>query len=84
VGKVYDPEEMVADPQVQARDMVVEVKHPTFGTIKEFGIPIKLSGTPGTVRTAAPHAGEHTEAVLRELGMSAADIKALREKKIVG
>jgi len=83
VGKVYDPEEMVADPQVQARDMVVEVKHPTYGTIKEFGIPIKLSGTPGSVRTAAPHAGEHTEAVLRELGMSAADITALREKKIV-
>ena len=83
VGKVYDPEEMVADPQVQARDMVVEVKHPTLGTIKEFGIPIKLSGTPGSVRTAAPHAGEHTEAVLRELGMSAADITALKEKKIV-
>ncbi len=83
VGKVYDPEEMVADPQVQARDMVVEVKHPTYGTIKEFGIPIKLSATPGTVRTAAPHAGEHTEAVLRELGLSAAEALALREKKIV-
>src|SRR5499426_1070404 len=84
VGKVYDPEEMVADPQVQARDMVVEVKHPTLGTIKEFGIPIKLSGTPGTVRTAAPFSGEHSDAVLRELGLSAADAKALREKKIVG
>jgi alpha-methylacyl-CoA racemase len=83
VGKVYDPEEMVADPQVQARDMVVEIKHPTLGTIKEFGIPIKLSATPGSVRTAAPHAGEHTEAVLRELGLSTADVKALREKKIV-
>src|SRR5215468_11194641 len=84
VGKVYEPEEMVADPQVQARDMVVEVKHPTLGTIKEFGIPIKLSGTPGTVRTAAPFSGEHTDAVLRELGLSAADVTALREKKIVG
>src|SRR5499427_476170 len=84
VGKVYEPEEMVADPQVQARDMVVEVKHPTLGTIKEFGIPIKLSGTPGTVRTAAPFVGEHTDAVLRELGLAATDVKALREKKIVG
>src|SRR2546422_3107450 len=83
VGKVYEPEEMVQDPQVQARDMIVEMKHPTLGTIKEFGIPIKLSGTPGTVRTPAPYAGEHTEAVLRELGMSAADITALRDKKIV-
>jgi crotonobetainyl-CoA:carnitine CoA-transferase CaiB-like acyl-CoA transferase len=84
VGKVYEPEEMVADPQVQARDMVVEVKHPTLGTIKEFGIPIKLSGTPGTVRTAAPFVGEHTDAVLREFGLAATDVKALREKKIVG
>jgi alpha-methylacyl-CoA racemase len=83
VGKVYDPEEMVQDPQVQARDMVVEVKHPTLGAIKEFGIPIKLSGTPGSVRTAAPYAGEHTEAVLRELGLSASEMTTLREKKIV-
>jgi crotonobetainyl-CoA:carnitine CoA-transferase CaiB-like acyl-CoA transferase len=36
------------------------------------------------VRTAAPHAGEHTEAVLRELGLSAADVQTLRDKKIVG
>jgi alpha-methylacyl-CoA racemase len=83
VGKVYEPEEMVADPQVQARDMVVEVKHPTLGTIREFGIPIKLSGTPGSVRAAAPYSGEHTEAVLRELGLSASEVQALREKKIV-
>ncbi|HLF49806.1 MAG TPA: CaiB/BaiF CoA-transferase family protein [Methylomirabilota bacterium] len=83
VGKVYDPEEMVQDPQVQARDMIVEVKHPTHGTVKEFGIPIKLSATPRTVRTAAPATGEHTDQVLRELGMSAGDITALREKKIV-
>jgi len=83
VGKVYDPEEMVQDPQVQARDMIVEVKHPTHGTVKEFGIPIKLSATPGTVRTAAPATGEHTDQVLRELGISAGDITALREKKIV-
>jgi crotonobetainyl-CoA:carnitine CoA-transferase CaiB-like acyl-CoA transferase len=83
VGKVYDPEEMVADPQVQARDMIVEVKHPAHGTIKEFGIPIKLSATPGAVRAAAPHAGEHTDQVLRELGLAAGEIQALREKKIV-
>ncbi len=83
VGKVYEPEEMVADPQVQARDMIVELKHPTHGAIKEFGIPIKLSATPGTVRAAAPHAGEHTDHVLRELGLSPGEITALREKKIV-
>ncbi|HAM59268.1 MAG TPA: CoA transferase, partial [Candidatus Rokubacteria bacterium] len=46
VGKVYDPEEMVRDPQVQARNMVVEVEHPVHGTVREFGVPIKLSDTP--------------------------------------
>jgi alpha-methylacyl-CoA racemase len=83
VGKVLEPEEMVVDPQVQARDMVVEVEHPRHGKIREFGIPIKLSGTPGSVRVAAPHSGEHTDAVLAELGHSAPEIRALRERKVV-
>ncbi len=84
VGKVYDPEEMVQDPQVQARDMVVDVHHPRYGKVKQFGQPIKLSETPGSARTAAPYAGEHTDQVLRELGVSEAEIEALREKKVVG
>jgi crotonobetainyl-CoA:carnitine CoA-transferase CaiB-like acyl-CoA transferase len=84
VGKVYDPEEMVRDPQVQARNMVVEVEHPVHGTVREFGVPIKLSDTPGTVRAGAPHAGEHTDAVLRELGMSEDEIRALRATNVVG
>jgi crotonobetainyl-CoA:carnitine CoA-transferase CaiB-like acyl-CoA transferase len=83
VGKVYDPEEMVQDPQVLARDMVVEVHHPRYGAVKQFGQPIKLSETPGGARTAAPLTGEHTDEVLRGLGMSAADIAALRDKKVV-
>ncbi len=84
VGKVYEPEEMVADPQVQARDMIVEMRHPVHGTVKQFGQPIKLSATPGTIRSVAPYSGEHTDQVLGELGMAAADIKTLRDKKIVG
>jgi crotonobetainyl-CoA:carnitine CoA-transferase CaiB-like acyl-CoA transferase len=82
VGKVYDVEEMVRDPQVNHREMIVEVEHPTHGKIKEFGVAIKLSDTPGTVRHAAPASGEHTEAVLRELGM-AAEISALRGKGVI-
>jgi crotonobetainyl-CoA:carnitine CoA-transferase CaiB-like acyl-CoA transferase len=74
---------MVADPQIQARDMIVEMRHPVHGTVKQFGQPIKLSATPGTMRSAAPHSGEHTDQVLGELGIRAADIKALRDKKIV-
>ena len=83
VGKVYEPEEMVRDPQLQARDMVVELQHPVHGKITEFGVPIKLSETPGTVRHAAPAVGEHTEQVLRELGLSDGDVASLRAKKVV-
>jgi crotonobetainyl-CoA:carnitine CoA-transferase CaiB-like acyl-CoA transferase len=83
VGKVYDPEEMVQDPQVQARDMVVEIHHPLHGTVTQFGQPIKLSETPGAIRTAAPYTGEHTDQVLRDLGMSDSEIKALHDKKVV-
>jgi crotonobetainyl-CoA:carnitine CoA-transferase CaiB-like acyl-CoA transferase len=83
VGKVYEPEEVVADPQVQARDMIVEMRHPVHGTVTQFGQPIKLSDTPGTIRSVAPYSGEHTDQVLGELGLREADIQSLREKKIV-
>jgi crotonobetainyl-CoA:carnitine CoA-transferase CaiB-like acyl-CoA transferase len=83
VGKVYDPEEMVQDPQVHAREMIVELSHPKHGVVKHFGQPIKLSDTPARLHTAAPATGEHTDDVLREMGMSETDIKALREKKVV-
>ncbi|HEY7254830.1 MAG TPA: CaiB/BaiF CoA-transferase family protein [Methylomirabilota bacterium] len=83
VGKVYEPEEVVADPQVQARDMIVEMRHPVHGTVTQFGQPIKLSETPGTIRSVAPYSGEHTDQVLGELGLREADIRSLREKKIV-
>ena len=54
---------MVADPQVQAREMFVEVDHPVFGRLKTTGTPLKLSETPGRVRTLAPLPGEHNEEV---------------------
>src|SRR3990167_3164492 len=83
VGKVYDPEEMVADPQVKARDMVVEVKHPTLGRVRQVGVAIKLSDTPGTIRSAAPLANEHTDAVLKDLGVGPGEIAKLREKGVI-
>jgi len=55
--------EMVADPQVQARGMFVEVDHPVFGRLKTTGTPLKLSETPGRVRSLAPSPGEHNEDV---------------------
>jgi crotonobetainyl-CoA:carnitine CoA-transferase CaiB-like acyl-CoA transferase len=68
---------------VQARDMIVEMRHPVHGIVKQFGQPIKLSATPGTIRTVAPYSGEHTDQVLGELGMRESDIKGLRDKKVV-
>jgi alpha-methylacyl-CoA racemase len=83
VGKVYDVEEMVRDPQINHRGMIVDVEHPTHGRVRQFGIAIKLSDTPGTIRTAAPLSGEHTEAILKDLGLGARDIAGLRERKVI-
>ena len=83
VGKVYDVEEMVRDPQINHRQMIVEAEHPTHGRVRQVGIAIKLSETPGSVRSAAPLPGEHTDLVLKDLGLSAADIARLHEKKVV-
>ena len=83
VGKVYDAEEVPGDPQIQHRQMVVEVEHPTHGRVKQFGIAIKMSDTPGTIRRAAPVSGEHTDHVLKDLGYGADDIAAFRTRGVV-
>jgi len=59
--------EMVADPQVQAREMFVELQHPTYGPVKITGTPLKLSETPGRIESLAPLPGEHNEAVYLDL-----------------
>jgi len=79
-GSVRDLAELFADPQVAARDMVAEVTHPTAGPLSLLGTPIKLSDTPGGVRTPPPVLGQHTAAVLEELGMTAGDIDRLRQE----
>ncbi len=83
VGKVYDVEEVFEDPHIRARQMLVETEHPEIGKVKEVGIAIKLSGTPGAVRGAAPYRGEHTDQVLRELGMKPEEIRELRDRRVV-
>jgi CoA:oxalate CoA-transferase len=59
---------MIEDPQVIAREMIVKQQHPTAGEISVIGVPVKLSETPGSVRTPAPLLGQHTKEVLDELG----------------
>jgi crotonobetainyl-CoA:carnitine CoA-transferase CaiB-like acyl-CoA transferase len=68
---------MHADPQVQARAMVVEVEHATLGPVRTLGLPVKFADTPGGVRTGAPLYGQHTREVLRQHGFTAAEIDDL-------
>lgn len=82
-GPINDMADVYADPQVAARDMVVELEHPSAGTTRNIGVPIKLSETPGSVREAAPTLGQHTDAVLAEHGYAPGDIDGLRERGVV-
>jgi len=77
-GPINDYAQVFADAQVRAREMVVDVDHPTLGRIRSLGSPIKMSDTPPDVRRRAPLLGEHTDAVLGELGLNANEIARLR------
>ena len=67
-GPINDYAAVARDPQVLAREMVVETKHPTLGALKTLGSPIKLSETPPTAGRPAPLLGQHTDEVLRDVG----------------
>jgi formyl-CoA transferase/CoA:oxalate CoA-transferase len=83
-GPVLDMAQVFADPQVLARQMLVELPHPQVGTYKTTGLPVKLSSTPGAIARRPPLLGEHTDEVLAaECGLSAAAIAALRERGVV-
>ena len=82
-GPINDYAHVFADPQVLAREMVVETDHPTLGHLRTLGSPIKMSETPPDVSRRAPQLGEHTDEVLAEAGFSKADISALRDSGAV-
>lgn len=77
-GPILPPEATLAHPHVAARGMIVEMNHDTAGPVRSLGNPIRLSRTPPAYRSAAPPLGRDTEAVLAELGFSAARIADLR------
>lgn len=75
---------VVNDPQVKAREMLVEIEHPVAGKMHVPGVPIKMYKTPGSVDTPAPTLGQHTEEILNELlGLSKEDVDALRAKNVL-
>jgi len=77
-GPINDYAQVFADPQVKARDMIVEVEHPTLGHLRTLGSPIKMSATPPDVSRRAPLLGEHTDEVLSESGFTDDEIATLR------
>ena len=82
-GSVREISEVLADPQIAARDMIAEVPHATIGPARVINSPVKLSHTPPSVRTAPPTLGQHTTAVLSELGYDRHQIDALKRDGVI-
>ena len=82
-GPIYSIDQVFADPQVKHLGIAQPVEHATLGRVDLVGQAVKLSRTPSRLNTASPEAGEHTNAILRELGYSDGDIAALRQRRIV-
>ena len=76
-GPVYGYEEIMNDPHIKARKMVVEIDHPKIGRMKTIGLPIKSSGELTAIRLPAPWLGQHSAEVLRTLGYDGADLDTL-------
>jgi alpha-methylacyl-CoA racemase len=79
IEPILDLDEALASQLVRDREMLVELEQPLIGTVRQLGVPIKLSRTPGDPTRPAPALGEHTEEVLGEAGLSSEDIAGLIE-----
>ncbi len=82
-GPINTYQDVMVDPQVNAREMVVETQHPTLGVISTLGTPIKMSATPLIPGRPAPLLGQHTDEILKEAGYSRTDIAELRAAQVV-
>jgi crotonobetainyl-CoA:carnitine CoA-transferase CaiB-like acyl-CoA transferase len=83
-GRIRTVEEVCESAHLRARDMIVALPHPTAGTVKVMGVPVKLHATPGAAAAAPPLLGQHTQRILaRLLRMRRAEIERLRQAGVV-
>ena len=82
-GPINDLADVFADPQVLHRDMFLEIPHPTLGTVKQTGLPIKFGRTPGGMDQHPPLLGEHNQAILSDLGYTTAEIEELQARAVI-
>jgi crotonobetainyl-CoA:carnitine CoA-transferase CaiB-like acyl-CoA transferase len=82
-GPINFPDETLADPQLLARGMIVELEHPLAGLIRSIGNPVHLSETPITYRLPPPLLGEHNEELLSALGYDVRQMEGLREQGVI-
>ncbi len=83
-GGVLSLDKVVAQPQILARNMVVDIDHPTCGNMKLIGIPVKLSDTPGAIKLPSPLLGQHNEEILcGMLGYDKHEVKKFLEEGVL-
>ncbi len=82
-GPINDLADVFSDPQVLHREMFLEMPHPTLGSIKQTGLPLKFSATPGSLDRHPPLLGEHNDEILAGLGYSEGEIRQMAEGAVI-
>ncbi|MEK3645129.1 CaiB/BaiF CoA transferase family protein [Aeribacillus sp. FSL M8-0235] len=82
-GPVNKLSDILNDTHIKEREMVVEMEHPSLGILKMLGVPVKLSRTPGRIKTVPPAQGEHSETVLKQMGYSKEEIETFIKEGII-
>jgi crotonobetainyl-CoA:carnitine CoA-transferase CaiB-like acyl-CoA transferase len=83
-GPINARRDLLTDPQIAANELIVETEHPVVGTVRQTRPAARFERTPAEIRRPAPTLGEHTAEVLREAGLSDAEVTALRESGVIG
>ncbi len=82
-GPVYTYSQILADPHIKARNMVVEVEHPVMGRMKMLGLPVKSTGELTAIRQPAPWLGQHSAETVKQLGFTDRDIETLFANDVI-